>query len=240
MTTTIRSYFTLCLAVAALFAMTLYSSSAQAGTVSFDDIVQTTQTPGDPDDLYGTPDTSIPNKLSFPHPNAFAATAVGSGGVDVTDGFLTFTVNADPGTWATGISLVESGSWSLIPEESNSAGVRGNGSIRVTEVDGLPAAGPIFPILFSEDFDQSNTPPDSQNWVGGFAQGFGSVNGRVTAFEVSMDNRLFAISEGGFSFIDKKNITFMVRTEMVPEPSTALLGVMAFSGLGLIAARRRG
>ena len=239
MKTTIRSYFAHCTAVAALFALVLCTSSVQAGLVSFDDIVQSTQTPGDPDNLYGAPDTSTPNKLIFSHPNSFAATAVGKAGVDVTDGFLTFTVNADPETWATGISLMESGSWSLIPT-TNSVGVRGSGSIRITEVDGLPAAGPIFPILFSEDFDQSNTPPDSQNWASGFSQGFGSVNGKVTAFNVSMNNRLFAFSESGFSFIDKKNVTFMVRTEMISEPSTALLGFLAFSGLGLVAARRRG
>jgi len=236
-----RRFFTQCLAVAALFSLAFCTSSAQAGLVSFSDIVQSTQTPNDPPNLYGAADTSAPNKLIFSHPNSFAATATGVGGVDVTDGFLTFSVTADPGTWATGISLVEGGSWSLIPTlPGNQAGVRGSGSIRITGVNGAPVAGPIFPISFADTFDQADTPPDSANWVGGFAQGFGSVNGKVTAFDVSMNNRLFALSEAGFSFIDKKNITFNVRTEMVPEPSTALLGLMAFSGLGLIAVRRRG
>jgi hypothetical protein len=241
MNTTIRSYFAPCVAVAALFAIVLCTSSVQAGLVSFDDIIQSNQTnpAGPPVEPYGAPDTSTPNKLIFAHPDSFAATAVGANGVGVIDGFLTFSVTADPDTWATGISLMESGSWSLIPT-TNSVGVRGSGSIRITEVDGLPVAGPVFPILFSEDFNQGNTPPDSQNWVGGFAQGFGSVNGKVTAFDVSMNNRLFALSESGFSFIDKKNIMFMVRTEMIPEPSTALLGFIAFGGLGLITVRRRG
>ncbi len=242
MTTTIRSFLTHSLAAAALFSLIICTSSAQAGIVTFDNITQSTQTPGDPDNLYGDPDTSVPNKLLFPHPTSFAATATGVGGVDVTDGFLTFSVTVDDPnlTWATGISLVESGSWSLIPSlPGNMVGVRGNGSIIITEVDGAPVAGPVMPILYEDTFDQNDTPPDSANWVGGFAMGFGNVAGKVTAFDVKLDNRLFALSEAGFSFIDKKSIAFMVRTEMVPEPSTALLGLMAFGGLGLIASRRR-
>jgi len=239
MTTTIRSFFTHSLAVAALVSVVFYTPSAQAGLVSFDDIVQSTQTPGDPDDLYGVPDTSVPNMLLFPHPASFAATATGAGGVDVTDGFLSFTVNAAPGSWATGIALLESGSWSLIPTlAGNSVGVRGSGSIIITEIDGNAVAGPVMPISYSDTFDQGDTPPDSDNWVGGFTQGFANVTGKVTAFKVKLDNRLYALSEAGFSFIDKKSIAFAVRTEMVPEPATALLGLMAFAGLGLIAGRR--
>lgn len=238
MTTSIKCFLTHGVSVVALFCLVLCPSSAQAGLVNFSDIIQSTQTPGDPPDLFGVPDTSVPNKLLFSHPNSFAATATGVGGVDVTDSFLTFSVTAEPGTWATGISLAEGGSWSLIPSVSgNVVGVRGNGTIRITEVNGISVGGPSYPILFSETFDLNDTPPDSANWASGFAQGFGDVNGKVTAFDVSLDNRLFALSEAGFSFIDKKNIAFMVRTKMVPEPATVLLGLIAFGGLGLV--RRR-
>jgi len=243
MTTTIRTYFLRCVALAALASLVLCVSSTHAGIVVFNDIVQSTQTPDDPDDLYGVPDTSVPNKLNF-RPQSFAATAIGAGGVDVTDGFLTFSVRVDDPnlTWATGITLMEGGSWSLIPSPptQNVAGVRGNGSIRITEVDGDPVAEPVFPIVFEENFDASDTPPDSANWTSGFSQGFGDVNGRVTAFDVLFNNRLFALSEAGFAFIDKKDISFMVQTEMIPEPTTAVLAFMAFAGLGLVVRRNNG
>ena len=215
------------------------TDSVDAGIVSFSDIVQTTQTPGDPANLFGVADTSTPNKLAFNHPNSFAATATGVGGVDVTDGFLTFSVEADPGTWATGISLMESGSWSLIPSlPGNSVGVRGGGTIRVTEVDDAPVVGPPinFPISFAVDRDMSDTPPDSGLWDGGFAQGFGTVPGKVTAFTVEINNRLFALSEAGFSFIDKKNIMFNVQTDMIPEPAS--LALIALGMVGMLANRR--
>lgn len=244
MTTTIRSSLVQCIAVGALFSivisLVINASSVQAGQVAFEDIIQSTQTPGDPDNLYGEPDTSVPNKLLFPNPSSFAATATGADGVDVTDGFLTFTVKAEAGTWATGLSLAESGSWSLIPSlPGNIAGVRGGGGVTITEVDGAPVAGPVLPILYEETFDMDDTPPDSNIWSGGFVLEFGEVGGKVTAFDVTLNNRVFALSEAGFSFIDKKNISFVVQTEMIPEPSTALLGLMAFSSLGLVVARTR-
>ena len=224
-------------ALTLLLATILYAVPANAGVVSFSDIVQSTQTPDDPPNLYGVPNTSTPNKLAFNHPNSFAATATGVDGVDVTDGFVTFSVEAEPDTWATGISIMESGSWSLIPSlPGNSVGVRGSGSIRVTEVDGAPVAGPVYPILYGEDFDQSDTPPDSDNWAGGFAQGFEGVAGRVTAFDVALNNRLFALSESGFSFIDKKNIMITVRTEMIPEPTTLALAL--FGATVMLVSRR--
>ncbi len=242
MTTTIRTYLFRCAAAAALFSLVLCTSSVQAGLVTFDDIHQSTQTPGDPPNLYGAANTAVPNKLIFAQPNSFAATAIGSGGVDVTDGFLSFSVAADPLTWATGLSITEGGSWSLIPPiAGNIVGVRGSGFVTITEVDGLPVAGPVLPIQFEDTFDSSDTPPDSQNWSLNFAMGFAPPGGgKVTGFDVALNNRLFALSEQGFSFIDKKRIEIMVRTEMVPEPSTALLGFIAMSGLGLIAGRRRG
>ena len=226
MTTTTKSF--LMHSVLAFAVLCVSASVVDAGNVSFEDIMQSTQTPDDPDNLYGEPDTSTSDKLSF-RPVSFAATATGAGGVDVTDGFLSFTVKSAPGTWSTGFNLMESGSWSLIPDSAgNSAGVRGNGAIRITEVNGQPVAGPSFPILYLDDFDQSDTPPDSDNWDLTFSQGFGSVDGRVTEFKVELNNRLFALSQAGFSFVDKKNIMITVDTE-IPEPTTLLMASLALA-----------
>jgi hypothetical protein len=233
-----------CIAAAVLFGGVLCASSVEAGLVSFSDIIQTPQTPGDVADLYGDPDTSVPNTLNFPHPNSFAATAFGAGGVDATDGLLTFSVTADPGTWATGISLTETGSWSLIPLPTlNAVGVRGLGWVDITEVDGNPVVPPTrMPFSFSEDYGAADTPPDTALWTSGFVMDFAAVIGNVTGFDVTMDNRLFALSEGGFSFIDKKQITFTVPTVMgnvIPEPSSILLAMMGLMGFVTCGSRRR-
>ena len=244
---TIRRCSLRCMAAAVLFSGVLCASSAEAGLVSFSNIMKTDQIPGDIADLYGDPDTSDPNTLKFPHPNAFSAFASGVGGVDAVDGFLSFSVTADPGTWATGISLTEIGSWSLIPGDPpptpNSAGVRGNGWVDITEVDGNPVMPPTtMPFSFSEDFGAADVPPDSALWTSGFVMDFAGIIGNVTGFDVHMDNQLFALSERGFSFIDKKNVSFTVPTVMgnpVPEPSSILLAMTGLMGLVTLGSRRR-
>ena len=95
----------------ALIFMLAVCPAIQAGLVSFDDIFQSGQGPGDPPAPYGPP-TIVGNTLSFEGPAAFSATSV-NGVFDIedsfTDGLLTFSVNADPDTWITGIVLSETG-----------------------------------------------------------------------------------------------------------------------------------
>jgi PEP-CTERM motif len=245
MKTTARVAFFLSLL--ALVGTSIGISDSNAGSVTFSQITQSTQTPGDPPNMYGPADTSTPNELLFPAPFSFAATAVGAGGADVTDGLVSFLVTADPNTWATGLKWDEDGTWSLVESVPGFATVATNvrnrlqGFVTILASDlplpanPIPVAGPAL------NFDAiNNVPPDSDVWSNGFNFDL-TPYGKVTKFRVSMNNRLLAFSEGGpngtsIAFIDKKLIDIHVRTGMVPEPTT--LALLGLGMVGFLAGRR--
>ncbi len=238
----------------ALTILLMLCPSANAGLVSFTNIFQSGQGPGDPPAPYGPPSISD-NSLSFASPAAFSATSV-NGVFDVensfTDGLLTFSVEADDDTWITGMSISERGARNLfeLVLSSGTATTRVQvislAEITVTELDHgntpLTALAMVpIPIGFNITWDLINN-PGVAIWTGLDAQDIETIlinRGVVfdlgaTAFDFIMNNQLFAISEvDTFAFIDKKRIDIDVETEMIPEPTTALLAIFVLLGTSL-------
>ena len=255
-TTKVLTPFVGCVALC-LLAFTS-SFDCHAGIVTYSSISQSGQGPGDPSDPYGSP-TISGNLLSFLAPGAFSATSA-NGVFDIadsfTDGFISFSVEAEDNTWITGFSLREQGSRNLFELVAGSGTIATTvrvialGSISVTELDHgstplTAAAATPFGIGFDVTWDLINDPTpalwDAFDEVDieqiltnrGVVFDYGA-----TAFDFFMNNQLLAISEDGtFAFIDKKRIDFDTDTEMIPEPATLVLAIGGI--LGIACSRKR-
>jgi len=246
---------TIQLTIAALCLLQAWTeTSVEAGLVSFSNISQSGQGPGDPANPYGAP-VILGNSLTFPGPSAFSATSA-NGLFDIedgfTDGFLSFSVEADPDTWITGLSLEESGLRSLLELQNPGTAttrvrVIAVGSISVIELDhgnspltGL-AAQPMG-IGFDLTWDLANhmevvlwNGVDAADIAATLTERGVAFEHGATAIDFFMNNQLLAISEDGtFAFIDKKFIDFDVDTEMVPEPGTIILGIAGMLAVAVI------
>jgi hypothetical protein len=216
------------------------------GTVTFTDVTESSGTDLLP--LYDEP-TASSNSLIF-KPKGFTANATG-GAADITDGQLNFGLEAEPGTAITAITLSESGDYTLAGSGTVATAVASGIFLKVTilEVDGDPIDPVVVNTSDSDDADLVNDAGIVVPWDFMLPSvdlldalddaGIGYTLG-VTAANVVLNDTLLAFSESGtIAFIAKKE--FIVDLEaVVPEPTTALLAVLAFSGLGLIAGRRRG
>ena len=248
-----RRRWTLTLGIAALStALLLTSSNVEAGLVEFINISQSGQGPGDPPNPYGIP-TILGDSLEFRGPAAFAATSF-DGNFDIqdsfTDGFVSFSVEADDDTWITGFSLRERGGRTLLElpfpgTDTTRVRVIALGSISVTELDHgntalTPDAALPIGIGFDVTWDLINNPGaslwsafDAKNIENILTQRGVTFDHGATALDFFMNNQLLAISEEGtFAFIDKKRIDFDVSTEMlIPEPATIVLALMGIIGV---------
>ncbi|TWU26130.1 PEP-CTERM sorting domain-containing protein [Bythopirellula polymerisocia] len=248
--------------LSALLVCALISSSAmvtQAGTINHGDfmgagvaytsVTESSNTDSVP--LFGTP-VVIGNQLRFfepvalPNPSlGFGASSV-SGASDVTDGFLSFMVQAKPGLGIGKIGFREGGDYSLAGFPGDQAKVIANliiQSIRIDEVDGVaiapislsglestmaqlgvdPAAGPWSNMkMFSIDAALANIYPPTSS---------------ATKLTVRLNDSLLALTQGsGIANIVKKMFNVDVDTRInentVPEPTSmalVMLGVVAFA-----------
>jgi len=203
------------------------------GTVFYIDILESSGT--DPVPLYDTPDVTL-NNLDF-DPTSFVATS--SGGVDVTDGQLSFGMKALAGHSLETIDFNESGRYTLQGGGSASALYGIGYTLTVLEIDGVA----VTPFDILDGASGAKTLPgdlgflapwtlqhsldlDAALTTAGKTFTFG-----VTKAEITVDDQLLATTDpGNFSFIDKKDFDITVNTDpMIPEPTTLVL-----AGLGVI------
>lgn len=250
-----------------VFAAGMYCSSMQtlqAGYVTFDDISQSGEGPGDPAEPYGDPDI-IGNTLRFDGPNFFSASSV-DGEFDLeaffTDGRLSFDVTADSGSWITEFSLYEEGRRTFFDVGSpgtdfTSVFVAASGTIEITAIDGFdldPEDYIDIDLGFQDEWDMVNDPGVLVPWDGTASvdfetelEGVGLYKGvdyeyGVTRFEYFMNNQLIARSEEGtFAFIDKKLIEIDIDADMLPDPIIPEPGTLALALIGVcgVAGNRR-
>jgi hypothetical protein len=225
----------------------LFCSVATAATISYGDFgpvppstmfLDVEESSGtDPVPMYGPP-TAFETGLDF-DPSNFVALSAG-GGADVTDGQLSFTVMS-PGLQS--ISLSEAGDYTLLGAGTPLTSVNAAASLRatVTQINGVNVAPiSIGPSNAAVGFNLIANPGALQPWTLGTSLNIAAnlaPGQNATKVEIVIDNQMVAISEPtSAAFIAKKE--FIIRTDIIPEPTTFALGGLVLCGLG-VAARRQ-
>jgi hypothetical protein len=218
-------------------------------TITFQNVTESTQTPGDPSPLFGAPSLAVIGtngaRLSF-LPAGFSSTQNGAG-IDVTDGQLQFTMVAANGlSQINSISISESGAYSLIGGPAATANTfaraRMLGFVTIKEIAGVPVPDIMIPFQsnpFLVTGPISNVANDG-TWSLNHTVNLASLYPNVTRATFSMDNQLITGAEASsYAFIDKK--TFTINTDgtfVIPEPST-IVGSVIFLGALMVGFRYR-
>ena len=198
---------------------------------------------GDTPPLFGVPVVSG-NSLDF-NPIGFSAFASGLGGVDITEGNLSFTIDAKPGQAIQNIKFVEFGDTTLagLGNDNTTTMVTTDVFIDIIEVDNVgidpvklqamlvftPSGG-----SFVQGTDGGGGPIFNSQWMGMLLVDIDQelVNANVnfdlgaTRVKVDLDNTLVAVSQlGTSSRIAKKD--HVIITTNIPEPATCVLALFS-------------
>lgn len=240
-------------ALVAAFCLSLCTSASAAimygnasdippGVITYTNVTESSSTDPVPPPRFGAPDVVV-NTLDF-DPVSFGANST-SGGADITDVQLNFGIKMLPGTGITSLLIAEGGDFSLNGAGTSATQVIASILARVTiqAVDGVMLATPITVLGNSSvDFDLTSN-PGASFWDNGLLLEFGPalvsagipfVSG-VTMAEVVIDDQLIAISQPtSIAFIAKKDFVITpggdLETNEIPEPTSALVGVLALAG----------
>lgn len=221
-------------------------------TVDYIGIQEESQTDPGPA-LFGPP-TIGGDTLDF-NPQNFAASTTAAGGSDQTDSNLQFMIVAHPGKSISSIFFTESGDTGLIGFTGDAlTNVFAHFEVEIVGVNNLPVSFNVPPqdMTFAPNagtYQLSVLGPPIFNsaWNGSVFIDLGptvalhSITGAVTKVNVSMDNRLSAASSPGASaFIQKKDADGLIITvNVVPEPASAVVALIALAVGGGLARRRR-
>jgi hypothetical protein len=219
-------------------------------TVDYVAVTEDANSAGDAPPLFGPP-TVFGDSLDF-DPVGFSASAAGAGGVDVTDGNLTFMVTAHTGYAIDNIQLEEAGDTTLagFGNDGTFTAVTALGVLNINEVDGIGIATISAPIAltftpsggtFGLLSDGGGGPIFNSNWSGSWSQDVEQLlidNGvpytlGATKISINLDNTLTALSQNGTSsLIAKKHFGGLSVTVNIPEPTSLVLaGMVVLSAL---------
>jgi hypothetical protein len=211
--------------------------------------------------LFGQP-AAAGDSLDFNPTGDFSALSTNSG-ADLTDGKLSLMVSAKNGYALSSLSFLEHGLASLFKPLDNSddpfANVIGLVDIDIVEVDGqsigqlnLPGASMVYTPSngdYQHSIDAVN-PSFSTSWAGQLDVDLAAalLAGNIpfqfgaTKVNITLDNTLMASTGqvGSSAFIDKKDFDIIAETVAVPEPTSALLALVALITLGTCTIRHRG
>jgi hypothetical protein len=226
---------------------TIIHSNVSGATVDFTGISEGSPT-GDPLPLYGQP-IAVGDSLVFPTTASFSATSLDGGPSDQTDGKLTFTMMAKPGYTISAFNYAEGGLVTLNAPFGGGANafaqVIGFAAIKVLEINNSPVNVPAIQSFMTVaplggQYLLSSIGGDSYStgWSGSLSV---PLPAGTTKALVTLDNNLFAATLGNASraLIDKKSFDLDIDTELIPEPTTVMLGLSAFIGLSITTFRRR-
>jgi hypothetical protein len=195
------------------------------------------------------------NTLGFT-PTGFGASASGAGGIDITDGNLSFKVAAKPGSAISNLLLSEKGDLTMAGTGTDltNVGVAASGSLNISEVDGIgintisvPFSVAMSPSggTFGYLTDGGGGPfPYFDNWSGSLLLDVNGIlttavgNGEIPAFtlgatkiSINLDNTLVAMSQEGTSaLIAKKDFGVNISVN-IPEPTSCGLAVIGLLAL---------
>lgn len=222
--------------------------------VTYVNVRESANTPDDSTPLFGAP-TISGNTLDF-DPVGFSAAATG-GGVDITDGNLSFDIFSHAGRGIDAVQFSEAGDFRLIGlgTDLTQVDVSATFFVEIYEVDGVlidpkkkavemsfsPNADGTFSLL-SDGGGSANV---QGNWSGSVnvdlnalldSSGIDYEYG-ATKVSINLDNTLVAISEQGtYAYIAKKDFSALSVT-VIPEPAT--FSMLAIGSALLVSARRK-
>lgn len=223
-------------------------SDIPPGTVAYTGVSESSAT--DPVPLYGAP-TITGNLLDF-NPAGFGASATnGNPTADITDGQLNFGFMTTSGYGLDGLTLSESGDYSLFGNGTSNTAVAAGvyAAVEITHINGVALGAPI-------SFNASSTfttnlianPGLNKPWSLSLFIDFGPalVNAGynpqtdfATKGQVVINDTLIAISEPSpatVAFIAKKDFKVLPSVSVVPEPGS--MALIALGGLTLLRRRR--